>query len=161
VRLEPDRVPDHATLLQALGWVMFRRREQGRLRGAGLQGIRRRLRAALEQRAANPVLAHRRHLHQRAALWPALWSFTTNPLLQPTSNAAEQALRSLVLKRKISGPTCSLRGDQFLARGFNVHGICLRQGLDLWRFMHNAVLAFIDKTAPPSLLPAPVAAPSG
>ena len=90
-------------------------------------------------------------------LWPALWSFTTNPILQPTNNAAEQALRSLVLKRKISGPTRSLRGDQFLARGFSVHETCLRQGVDLWGFMHRAVVAFIDKTPAPSLLPKPVA----
>ena len=35
-------------------------------------------------------------------LWSALWTFTTNPALSPTNNAAEQALRSIVLKRKIS-----------------------------------------------------------
>jgi transposase len=86
-------------------------------------------------------------------LWPALWTFTTNALLQPTNNAAEQALRSLVLKRKISGPTRSLRGDQFLARGFSVHETCLRQGRDLWEFMHSAVHAFIAGTAPPSMAP--------
>ena len=93
------------------------------------------------------------------ALWPALWSFTTNAVLQPTNNAAEQALRSLVLKRKISGPTRSRRGDRFLAHGFSVHETCLRQGRDLWHFMHQAVLSFIDKTAPPSMLPAPLAPP--
>ena len=86
-------------------------------------------------------------------LWPALWTFTTNDALVPTNNAAEQALRSLVLKRKISGPTRSLRGDQFLARGYTVHETCLRQGVDLWDFMHKAVHAFIAKTVPPSLMP--------
>ncbi len=95
-------------------------------------------------------------------LWPALWTFTTNPALEPTNNAAEQALRSLVLKRKISGPTRSLRGDQFLARGFSVHETCLRQGVDLWKFMHEAVAAFIANTTPPSMLPRSLAAvPSG
>ena len=82
----------------------------------------------------------------------------------PTNNAAEQALRSIVLKRKISGPTRSLRGDQFLARGFSVHETCLRQGVDLWDFMHKAVHAFIANTAPPSLLPrtgSPLAVPTG
>ena len=59
-------------------------------------------------------------------LWSALWTFTTNPALSPTNNAAEQALRSIVLKRKISGPTRSLRGDHFVARGFSVHETCLR-----------------------------------
>ncbi len=54
-------------------------------------------------------------------LWPSLWTFTADASLAPTNNAAEQALRSLVLKRKISGPTRSLRGDQFLARGYTAH----------------------------------------
>ena len=61
-------------------------------------------------------------------LWPALWAFTTHDAVAPTNNAAEQALRSLVLKRKTSAPTRSLGGDQFLARGFSVHETCLRQG---------------------------------
>ena len=79
----------------------------------------------------------------------------------PTNNAAEQALRSIVLKRKISGPTRSLRGDQFLSRGFTVHETCLRQGVDLWNYMHNAVVAWIDRTVPPSLLPPLRAVPTG
>ena len=86
-------------------------------------------------------------------LWPALWTFTTNADLVPTNNAAEQALRSIVLKRKISGPTRSLRGDHFIARGFSVHETCLRQGVDMWDFVHKAMVAWIDKTLPPSLLP--------
>ena len=97
-------------------------------------------------------------------LWPALWTFTTNDNLVPTNNAAEQALRSIVLKRKISGPTRSLRGDQFLAYGFTVHETCLRQGVDLWDFMHKAVHAFIANTAPPTLMPRsahPGAVPTG
>jgi transposase len=140
--------------LYALGLVMFRRREQGRLHGPGLEGLQRRLRAAL-QRAADQAQCSRtaKSCANVLQLWSALWTFTVNPLLQPTNNAAEQALRSLVLKRKISGPTRSLRGDKFLARGFSVHETCLRQGHDLWEFMHSAVHAFIAKTTPPSLLP--------
>ena len=146
--------------LQALGWVMFRRREQGRLHGQGLEGLQRRVRAALEQGAQQTQCSRTANTCANVlALWPALWSFTTNPVLQPTNNAAEQALRSLVLKRKISGPTRSRRGDRFLAHGFSVHETCLRQGRDLWHFMHQAVLSFIDKTAPPSMLPAPLAPP--
>ena len=91
-------------------------------------------------------------------------AFTTNAKLAPTNNAAEQALRSIVLKRKISGPTRSLRGDHFLSRGFSVHETCLRQGRDVWEFMHSAVHAFIANAVPPSLLPqtgAAVPAPTG
>ena len=93
---------------------------------------------------------------------PALWNFVGNAAVPPTNNDAERALRALVLKRKISGPTRSRRGDEFLARGFSVYETCRRQGRDLWDYMHEAVVAWIDQTAPPSLWPtAPVPAPSG
>ena len=151
--------------LLGLGLVMFRKRDKGQLSGRTLDGLQRRIRMALE-RGAQQVRCSRtaNTCANILKLWPALWSFTTNDKLVPTNNAAEQALRSIVLKRKISGPTRSLRGDQFLARGFSVHETCLRQGVDLWNFMHKAVHAFIANTAPPSLLPRsgrPGAVPTG
>jgi hypothetical protein len=91
-----------------------------------------------------------------------VWTFTTNPALEPTNNAAEQALPGLRLKRKISGPTRSLPRDQSLAHGFTVHETCLRQGVDLWKFMQEAVTAFIANTTPPSFMSRPpAAAPTG
>ena len=149
--------------LLGLGFVMFRRREKAQLAGQKLEGLQGRIRAALERGAQQGQCSRTANTCTNIVnLWPALWTFTTNPALEPTNNAAEQALRSLVLKRKISGPTRSLRGDQFLARGFSVHETCLRQGLDLWKFMHEAMVAFIANTAPPSMLPRPMAAvPSG
>jgi transposase len=149
--------------LLGLGFVMFRRRDKGQLVGEKLDGLKRRFRAALERGERQSECTRTANTCANILkLWPALWTFTTNPALAPTNNAAEQALRSLVLKRKISGPTRSLRGDQFLARGFSVHETCLRQGLDLWKFMHEAVVALIANTAPPSMIPRPaVAVPSG
>ena len=95
-------------------------------------------------------------------LYPALWTFLEDEAVAPTNNEAERALRALVLKRKISGPTRSRRGDEFLANGFSVYETCRRQGRDLWDFMHQAVGAWIDKAAAPSLVPLPAAiAPSG
>ena len=120
--------------------------------------MQRRLRQALQRGAQQGQCSRTaRTCANILKLWPALWSFTTNPVLAPTNNAAEQALRSLVLKRKISGPTRSLRGDHFLSRGFTAHEPCLRQGVDLWNFMHAAVVASIAGTPAPSLMPrAPV-----
>ncbi len=90
-----------------------------------------------------------------------MYVFTAYPTVGAKSNLS-QALRALVLRRKISGPTQSLRGDQFLSHGFTVHETCLRQGVDLWQFMHEAVTAFIANTAPPRLMPRPLAAaPTG
>jgi len=73
--------------------------------------------------------------------------------IEPTNNTAEQALRGIVLKRKISGPTRSRRGDEFIARGFSVMATCRRQGRDLLDYLHRAVTAWIDQTDPPSLVP--------
>lgn len=151
--------------LLGLGLVMFRKREKNRLHGATLQGLQRRIHRALTA-GANQRSCTRtaKTCANVLKLWSALWRFTTNAALSPTNNAAEQALRSIVLKRKISGPTRSLRGDRFIARGFTAHETCLRQGRDLWAFMHDAVHAFIAGTGPPSLMPsAPpkLAAPTG
>lgn len=151
--------------LLGLGLVMFRWREQGCLSGAKLAAVQNRIKAALERGRQQPLCPRTaKTCANILKLWPALWTFTTNTALAPTNNAAEQALRSLVLKRKISGPTRSLRGDQFLARGFTAHESCLRQGRDLWEFMHSAVQAFFAGTTAPSLMPSatPVPdAPSG
>ena len=92
-------------------------------------------------------------------LWPALWGFVTHPGVAPTNNAAEQALRAIVLKRKISGSTRSRHGDEFIARSSSAFETCRRQGRDFLGYLHGAVIAWIDKTAHPSLLPQPV--PSG
>jgi len=140
--------------LLGLGFVMFRKRDKGQLAHLRLEGLQRRIRTALQRGAQQSHCTRTANTCANILkLWPALWSFTTNDAVAPTNNAAEQALRSIVLKRKISGPTRSLRGDQFLARGFSVHETCLRQGVDLWDFMHRAVHAFIANTAAPSLLP--------
>lgn len=145
--------------LLGLALVMFRKRDRGQLDGRILAILQRRLHATLTQ-AANQQHCKRtaRTCANLLKLWPALWTFTTNPALAPTNNAAEQALRSLVLKRKISGPTRSLRGDQFIARGYTAHESCLRQGRDLWAFLQQAVQAWIAGTAAPSLMPQ-IAAP--
>jgi transposase len=142
--------------LLGLGCVMFRWRQRGMTTAEQFEPIMRRLRSALEHGAAQAGCSRTANTCANVLkLWPALWGFITHPGVQPTNNAAEQALRGIVLKRKISGPTRSRRGDEFIARGFSAHESCRRQGLDLWAYLHRAVVAWIDKATPPSLLPAP------
>ena len=88
------------------------------------------------------------------ALEPALWTFVRHAGVEPTNNAAEQALRTVVLKRKISGPTRSLRGQQFIARGFSVMESCRRQGRDLRCWIEQCLRAWLGAGQVPSLLPA-------
>jgi transposase len=146
--------------LLGLGYVMFRWRERGKTTLAQFAPLQRRIRQALQAGAMQSLC--RRTANTCAnllKLWPALWGFITHPGVEPTNNAAEQALRGIVLKRKISGPTRSRRGDNFIARGFSAHETCRRQGLDLWVYLHRAVVAWIDNAPHPSLMPQ--AAPSG
>jgi len=153
---QPGRIG--AKLLGA-GYVLFRWRAAGKSAEeyAPLQRrVERALRQGAEQTACKRTAATCKNLLKTL---PSLWTFLHDARVQPTNNDAERALRQLVLKRKISGPTRSRRGDEFIARGFSVHETCRRQGRDLWDFMHQAVTAWIDKTAAPSLMPQPE--PSG
>ena len=146
--------------LLGLGYVMFRWRERGKTTAEQFEPLQRRLRKALEAGARQTQCGRTANTCANVLkLWPALWGFITNPGVQPTNNAAEQALRGIVLKRKISGPTRSRRGDQFIAHGFTAYESCRRQGRDFIDYMRGAVIAWIDKTAHPSLVPAP--APTG
>ena len=140
--------------LLGLSYVMFRWRDRKKTTQAHFEPLQRRVRRALEIGVAQTGC--RRTANTCAnliKLWPALWGFIEHPGVEPTNNAAEQALRSIVLKRKISGPTRSLRGDQFIARGYSAMATCQRQGRDLMDYLYGAVIAWIDETTPPSLLP--------
>ncbi len=145
--------------LLALGHVLFRWHKAGK-NAEQFEPIKRRLQQALQRgidqagckRTANTCA-------NVLKLWPALWTFVHQPGVAPTNNAAEQAIRSIVLKRKISGPTRSRRGDEFIAHGYTAMESCRRQGRDLMDYVHAAVVAMFSGTAYPSLLPS--AAPNG
>jgi transposase len=145
--------------LLGLGYVLFRWRAQGRSADA-FKPLQRRVLQALQQGSEQTQCRRTRATCQNLLkLREALWTFTHNPAVPPTNNDAERAIRAIVLKRKISGPTRSRRGDEFIARGFSVVETCRRQGRDLIGYMHQAVLAWINDAPHPSLLP--LAAPSG
>ena len=91
--------------------------------------------------------------------WTSLWTFLRRPDVAPTNNDAERALRPVVLKRKISGPTRSRRGEDFIARGYSVVESCRRQDRDALDYMHQAVSAWLHQVPAPSLVPSAV--PSG
>lgn len=148
--------------LLGAGYLLFRWHTQNRT-PLQFAPLRRRVERLLLQGSAQAVCSRTaKTCANLLKLGPALWTFLEHAQVPPTNNEAERALRALVLKRKISGPTRSRRGDDFLAHGFSVYETCRRQGRDLWNYMHDAVLAWIDNSAAPSLLPlVPVAVPSG
>jgi transposase len=149
---QPGRIG--ANLLGS-AYVLFRWRAAGKS-AVQFELLKRRVERALirgrDQTACRRTAATCANLLKSQA---SLWTFLRDARVEPTNNDAERALRGIVIKRKISGPTRSRRGDEFIARAFTAQETCRRQGRDLWDFLHQAVTAWIDKTAPPSLLPNP------
>ena len=60
-----------------------------------------------------------------------LWTFLRVQGIEPTNNAAEQALRHAVLWRKSSGGTASDWGSRFVERALSVVATCRQQGRDV------------------------------
>ena len=141
-----------AKLLGA-GYVLFRWRAAGKPAEA-FEPLQRRIRRALQQGSAQTVCRRTAATcGQLLRAWPSLWTFLRRTDVAPTNNDAERALRAVVLKRKISGPSRSRRGEDFIARGFSVVESCRRQGRDALEYMLQAVTAWLHKADPPSLVP--------
>ena len=87
-------------------------------------------------------------------LEPALWTFLTMPGVEPTNNAAEQALRPAVLWRKGSFGTQSAGGNLFVARLLSVAATCKQHNRSLLDYL-TAVCTAAQRGQPiPALLPA-------
>jgi transposase len=92
-------------------------------------------------------------------LWPALWTFVTIPGIEPTNNAAEQAIRPAVLWRKGSFGTQSAAGNCFVERLLSVAATCRQQDRSLLAYLTAVCTAAQAGDPIPSLLPAPSDAP--
>ena len=80
--------------------------------------LRSELRALLERAARKSAKTKRHRLFARNLLkvWPALWTFTTAPGVEPTNNAAERGLRGAVIYRKLSLGSQSEEGERTIER---------------------------------------------
>lgn len=81
--------------------------------------------------------------------------FTRQPGLEPTNNAAEQAIRYVVIDRRVTQGTRSERGRNWCQRIWTTIATCRQRGLDLLSFLEKSYLALLTDTPPPLLLPAP------
>lgn len=81
--------------------------------------------------------------------------FTQEPGIEPTNNAAEQALRQVVIDRKVTQGTRSLRGRRWCQRIWTTIATCRQQGRSLLSFLEQSLLAHLGDTPPPSLLAPP------
>ncbi len=85
--------------------------------------------------------------------WDGLWVFVTVDGVEPTNNAAEQALRPAVLWRKGCFGTQSDAGSRFVERMLTVRETCCRQERHLLSFITETVQAHWSGKPAPRLIP--------
>ena len=70
----------------------------------------------------------------------------------PTNNLAEQAIRQVVIDRKITQGTRSCCGNRWQERIWTVLSTCAQTGRNVLSFLRESVSAMLNKTTAPSLL---------
>jgi transposase len=91
-------------------------------------------------------LANRFHQHGNDYL-----RFITTPDIEPTNNLAEQAIRFVVLDRKVTQGTRSEAGRTWCERIWTVLATCAQQGQSAFNFLTDSVQALFSNTPPPIL----------
>ena len=74
-------------------------------------------------------------------IWPALWTFTTAPGVEPTNNAAERGLRGAVIYRKLSLGSQSEAGERMIERLLSVSQTCRLQKRSMLTYLTDVLTA--------------------
>jgi len=82
-----------------------------------------------------------------------LWTFAEHEGIEPTNNAAEQALRHAVQWRKTSYGTMSESGSRFVERVLSIVATCRQQERNVWEFLTKCWTSHLRNQQRPSLLP--------
>ena len=82
----------------------------------------------------------------------AYFQFITTPGIEPTNNLAEQAIRFVVIDRRITQGTRGPAGRQWSERIWTTISTCAQQGRSVFEFLQQAVHAHFTGKPPPSLL---------
>jgi len=91
-------------------------------------------------------LAKRFHQHG-----DAYFRFITTPGIEPTNNLAEQAIRFVVIDRRITQGTRSETGRRWCERIWTVIATCAQQGRSVFEFILDSVHAHFGGGSPPSI----------
>jgi transposase len=83
----------------------------------------------------------------------AYFEFVTTPGVEPTNNVAEQAIRFVVIDRRITQGTRGETGRRWCERIWTVMATCSQQGRSVFEFLQAAVTAYFNGDTAPSLLP--------
>lgn len=95
-----------------------------------------------------------RNLHNRFKLHANdFFTFVTTPGIEPTNNLTEQAIRYIVIDRKVTQGTRGHGGERWCERIWTTLSTCALQQRSAFDFLCDAVQAFFRGQAAPSLLP--------
>jgi len=86
-------------------------------------------------------------------LWPALWTFLSTKGVEPTSNAAERALRKPVIQRKITLGSNSGKGIRFTERMLSISETYRKNGIHFLNYIDQAIVAHRQDHTTRRLLP--------
>ena len=103
------------------------------------------LRALLTQAACRSAKTKRYRIFANNLLkrWPALWTFTTVPGVEPTNNHAERGLRGAVIYRKLSLGSQSDQGERTIERLLSASVTCRLQRRSLFLYLTDVLSARI------------------
>lgn len=72
--------------------------------------------------------------------------------VEPTNNRTEQALRPVVIDRKLTQGTRGERGQRWCERFWSVQETCRLQGHSTFAFLAETLHAHLTRSSPPLLL---------
>ncbi len=78
--------------------------------------------------------------------------FVTTPAVEPTNNLAEQAIRFVVIDRRITQGSRSEAGQRWLERIWTTIATCTHNGVSVFNFLHESITAHFQNVAGPSLV---------
>ena len=81
------------------------------------------------------------------------FTFLTAPGVAPTNNLTEQAIRHVVIDRKVPQGTRGTVGQRWCERVWTLLASCAQQGRSAFAFLVDSILAHFHGQPSPSLLP--------
>ena len=93
-------------------------------------------------------------LRERFRLHPQeFFTFVTTPGVEPTNNMTEQAIRYLIIDRRITQGTRGNKGQRWCERIWTTISTCEAQGRSVFHFLCTALNAHFSAQPAPSLMP--------
>ena len=101
-----------------------------------------------------PPTRHAQTMGKRLTKYGASYfTFVTTPGVQPTNNLAEQAIRFVVIDRRITQGTRSEIGQRWSERIWTVIATCTQQGRSVFEYLTRVIEAHFHGEKAPGLLP--------